>query len=398
MNLERSLMKKTLVTLAVLANLGVAAQNSAVVSAYMALQDNKLAEAAGYIEPTIASESTSGKEKTWRYRGDIYSRIAFSEDAALKTQFPDALDKAITSYIKANELDTKGSNKSDNDKALRNLQILALNSGNDAFTAKDYDKAIARYGLSETIAKSFGQADTNAVFNSALAYEGKGDLTNAAARYKESIAMGNNKPEIYRYLAGLQKKSGDLNAAIATVQEGRKVHPKDKELMLDEVAYLQEAGRSAEVEASVSAALQQDPGNCTLHSVMAGIYEGKANPKEGAAPPEADAMKWYDMAETEYKKAIDCDPKLFDAYFNIGVLYNNRAANEYEKCNAIKDDAAYTKCKKVADDIYLKAIPYFEKAHDLNADDKPTMEQLKKLYAKTGNSAKFDEMKKLLGE
>ena len=57
-----------------------------------------------------------------------------------------------------------------------------------------------------------------------------------------------------------------------------------------------------------------------------------------------------------------------------------------------------SKAKKVADDIYLKAIPYFEKAHELKPDDKQTTRLLKVLYAKAGNTAKFEEMKKLLGE
>ena len=43
-------------------------------------------------------------------------------------------------------------------------------------------------------------------------------------------------------------------------------------------------------------------------------------------------------------------------------------------------------------------MPYFEKAHELRPDDKPTMQQLKKLYAKTNDTAKYEAMKKLLGE
>ena len=72
-------MRKTLFILATIASSAGIAQNSSVVSAYMALEDNKLAEAAGYIEPTITNEGTMVKEKTWRYRGMIYQRIAFSE-------------------------------------------------------------------------------------------------------------------------------------------------------------------------------------------------------------------------------------------------------------------------------------------------------------------------------
>ncbi len=391
-------MRKTLFILATIASTASMAQNSNVVSAYMALEDNKLAEAAGYIEPTITNEGTMVKEKTWRYRGMIYQRIAFSDDAAIKAQFPDAMEKSIASFTKAKELDTKGAEKEGNDKALRGLQAMALNAGNDAFTAKEYDKAILLYAQSEGIAKSFGETDSNAVFNSALAYESKGDQAQALARYQQCIAIGYDKAEIYRYAASLQKRAGDLNAAISTTQAGRKRHPNDKDLMLDEVAFLQEAGRVSEVKASAISALEKDPGNCVLYSVLASIYEAEADPKGGTRPAETEMYKLYEQAEASYKKSIECDPKFFDSYFNIGVLYNNRAAYEYEKANNEKDDVKYQKLKKVADDIYVKAVPYFEQAHQLKPEDVPTIKQLKTLYAKAQNTAKFEEMKKLLGE
>lgn len=339
-----------------------------------------------------------GKEKTWRYRGDIYKLIALGTDANLKAQFPDALAKAADSYAKALELDAKGDYRKENLAALRSLQAEALNSGNDAFTAKNYDQAIALYGQSERIAKSFNEVDSNAVFNSALAYETKGDAAGAMKRYQECIAIGYNKADVYRYLASLQKKQGDLNGAIATTQAGRKAHPNDKEIMLDEVAFLLEAGRSEEAEVSTKAAIEKDPNNAVLYSVLGSLYDAKANPKDGKALEEAEMMKWYDLAEQAYKTSIEKDPKFFDSYFNIGVLYNNRAAYIYDKIADIKDDTKYNEAKKGADDIYLKAVPYFEKAHELRPDDKPTMQQLKKLYAKTNDTAKYNDMKKLLGE
>ena len=65
-------------------------------------------------------------------------------------------------------------------------------------------------------------------------------------------------------------------------------------------------------------------------------------------------IEWYTKSEEAYKTSIEKDPKFFDSYFNVGVLYNNRAAYEYEKCNAFKSDAEYSKCKTGADEIYLK--------------------------------------------
>lgn len=393
-----STMKKSLMILGAVCAIGAKAQNSSVVSAFNYLQDGDLAKAVEYIEPAITNEGTSVKEKTWRYRGDIYRSIAFSDKADLKAQFPDAMKKSIESYLKANELDTKGAYKDENVAHLGALQVMALNSGNDAFAAKNYDQAIALYDESERIAKAFNMVDSNAVSNSALAYESKGDKTKAIERYKERIAMGNTKPDMYRSVASLYHGMKDLPNAITITQDGRKAFPANKELMVDEVAFLLEANRMEEAETSLKNAIAQDPNNAVLYSVLGSLYDGKANPKEGPPPAEADMKKYYELAEQAYKSSIEKDPKFFDSYFNIGVLYNNRAAFEYEKIKNIKDDAQYTKAKKVADDIYLKAVPFFEKAHELKPDDKQTTRLLKVLYAKAGNTAKFEEMKKLLGE
>lgn len=386
---------KLYLTLAFTASaLGLAAQNANVVNAYNYMQDGQLAKAIEYIEPATLDVKTGVSEKTWRYRADIYRLIALGEDAGLKAQFPEAIDRAIDSYLKANELDTKGAYKKENDLALRALQGQSLNVGNDAFAAKEYDRAIARYAQSERVAQAFGQVDTNAVFNSALAYEAKGDDANAIRRYREALAAGYSKPEIYRYISSLQRKSEDLTGAITTVREGRTKYPDNKDLILDEMTYLLAANRSEEAEASVKLALEQDPGNAVLWSVLGGLYDKKA----ADATDDATMMQWYAKAEEAYKKSIEVDPKFFDAYFNIGVLYNNRAASEYEKCNAIKNDTEYMKCKAVADETYLKAIPYFEQAHGLNPEDVQTMQQLMKLYAKTNDQEKYQLMKSKLGQ
>ncbi|MBK7384289.1 MAG: hypothetical protein IPI81_13330 [Flavobacteriales bacterium] len=104
-------MKTLLTSASLLAALALNAQNANVVNAYNYMQDGDLAKAAEYIEPAISDAKTGLSEKTWRYRGDIYRMIALGTDEALKQQFPTAHRSAAESYMKANELDTKGSYK-----------------------------------------------------------------------------------------------------------------------------------------------------------------------------------------------------------------------------------------------------------------------------------------------
>ena len=48
----------------------------------------------------------------------------------------------------------------------------------------------------------------------------------------------------------------------------------------------------------------------------------------------------------------------------------NKAVEELERVNAIKDDRVYLKEKAKLKDIFAKALPYFEKAYELNPKER----------------------------
>lgn len=388
-------MKHISLTLAAMAlAAALSAQNANVVSAYNYMQDGKLEKAAEFIEPATQDAKTGASEKTWRYRGNIYRLIALGEDAELKAKFPDALQLAVESYLKAVELDTKGSYKTENVSYLGALQGASLNEGNDAYLAKDYAKAVARYEMSQRIAARFDQVDTNAIFNKALAYEGAGDAANAVRAYREAIAAGYNDGKVYVFITSLEEKQGNKDAAIAAATEGLQRFPANKDLRLQLTDLLIQANRSEEAEQSLQAAIAADGSNPNLWFGLGNLYDKMASEAKDPAAAKERSSK----AEDAYKQAIAADGRFFDAYYNIGVLYNNRAAAEIDRCNAIKSDTEYLKCKKIADDLILQALPYFEQAHEINPNDAVTIQQLVKLYPRTGNTPKYEEMKAKLAK
>ncbi|MCB0818797.1 MAG: tetratricopeptide repeat protein, partial [Flavobacteriales bacterium] len=215
------------------------------------------------------------------------------------------------------------------------------NAGNAAFGEKDFDKAVAMYGQAQRIAQAFGQVDTNAVYNTALAYESAGNTAEALKAYRQVLDLGYDKVEVYRFMAQLQARQEDWDGAVATVREGRAKHPEDADLLKDELVYLLRAGRGNESEGVLTEALKKNPNDPILLSIQGSQYEEKL----GAAEDQATKDELFGKAEGAYKAAIEADPEFFDAYFNIGVLYNNRAADMYEQCNSIKSDKEYMACK-----------------------------------------------------
>ena len=92
-----------------------------VVSAYNANKEGDFASAATYIEQAILNPKANVKNKTWRYRGEIYLNI--SNDSTLFVAFPKALDFALESFQKALILDKKGSYKSEVITSLNRLNV-----------------------------------------------------------------------------------------------------------------------------------------------------------------------------------------------------------------------------------------------------------------------------------
>ena len=76
----------------------------------------------------------------------------------------------------------------------------------------------------------------------------------------------------------------------------------------------------------------------------------------------------------------------------------------FQKANEIMDAAKYNAAVGEANEVFMKAIPYFEKAYSLKPDDMDSLRNLKELYfrlrtVKPEYETKYNEvMKKLEGK
>ena len=124
-----------------------------VVSAYIANKEGDFASAATYIEQAILNPKANVKNKTWRYRGEIYLNI--SRDSALFAAYPDALVRSRDSYMKAQELDKKGSYASEIQIGLGQVQMASNNMGIGRYNSGDFAGAGMFFDLSAEIASAW---------------------------------------------------------------------------------------------------------------------------------------------------------------------------------------------------------------------------------------------------
>ena len=353
-----------------------------VVSAYNANKEGDFATAATYIEQAIQNPKANVKNKTWRYRGEIYLNI--SRDSALFAAYPDALVRSKDSYLKAQELDTKGSYASEIQVGLGQVQMAASNTGIGMYNTGDFGSAGAFFDLSAEIASAFEATDTMAIYNSALCYEKAGEVDLAVARYRACADIEYQVPNVFLFISNLYRENGREAEALETLAEARGLYPREQSLIIEELNIYLTNEEFDKAKENLALAAEQDPTNEILWFSLGSVLDNLGN---------------ADEAIEAYKKALGVKADYFDANYNLGALYFNQAvqginaANDMWKPRMTKAESAAQ--KQLEDDakaLFETAKPYLEKAHEVDADDLETMRSLRDIYARTGDDDKMLEL------
>jgi Flp pilus assembly protein TadD len=383
-------MKKFLLIACLLLSTAGMAQNKNVVSAinYLGYFDKDknaadLKDAKNYIDLATAHEETKTKAKTWSYRGQIYMRIAQSKDPKVNELSANALEEATNAFAEAVKLDDKG-NYREAKTGLDNCIVLMSNAGITNFQAGNYADALTSFERVAAISeKVYNRIDTNAVFNASLAAEKGGNDDAALKLFQRLIDMkygekeAGTLPGLYSAMARIHKRKGDSAKFLETIQKGRAQFPNDKNLIITELNYYIEAGKIVEAINNIKLAIEKDPQNSILYYNQGVLYDNLLNPEKGKPQPgDKEAAEYFVNAEMAYKKAIEIKADYFDAVYNLGALYYNRAVKQNDYANTITDNKKYEVESKKADGMFRQSLPYMEKAEALGAPDPETQRSL----------------------
>lgn len=372
--------KQTLALLALMP-LALFAQKD-VVSAYNANQDGDYLKAAEFIDKAIEDPKANVKEKTWRYRANIYTNLA--ADSTLYTQVPDALEKAAESLIKADELDVKQRYTSERQADVARGASIAGNAGITYFNAGVYGRAGELFVTAAEMTQMLGAVDTMAIFNSALCFE-KASLTERAIeQYMMCGAYGYQVPEVFLFVANIHKMEGDTAKALTTLQNARGDFPREQALIIEELNIYLVAGEFERAKDNLMLAAEQDPTNEILWFSLGSVY---------------DNLGMQEEAVDAYAKSLEIKPDYFDANYNLGALYFNKAvqmvndANDMWKPRMSKEESnKQSEMEAGGKAMFSTALPYLEKALDVDPEDRETLRSLRDIYARIGMDEKMLEV------
>jgi tetratricopeptide (TPR) repeat protein len=307
--------------------------------------------------------------KTWYYYGNIYLSIQLTEDEKYKALDPDALEKAYDGYQKALKLDADKEYTNDiNDRILVCAEQF-YNKGVNKYNEEKYAEAVKSFDKSAGINSSIGKIDSLATFNAALCAELSGAPKDAKTKYIQLIEWNYNQPAIYSSLSEILKAEGDTATALSYLQMGRKKYPENFNLIIGETNIYLAAGEKDKALELLKLALTQDDKNPTIFFAVGTNYDQMGN---------------FEEAEKAYLQAISLKADYFDANYNLGALYVNKAIEIMDKANALplNEEKQYVALKADADALLVKSLPYLERADELQPNDQYTMRTLKDIYTR----------------
>jgi tetratricopeptide (TPR) repeat protein len=371
-------------------------------SAYNALKDanraksaierqNKLATAKKFIDDAAANSETAQDAKTWFYRGLIYLNLVRynpTPDSALYTT-------AIISLKKANEYDKKKNFTEEIKVNVDTMRQGLYQKGVDYFNKTQFTESMYTFERAAKIYDIINQTDTAVLITAAVAAERAARYDKARDYYLAVLKAGGKYVGIYYGLTVFYTKLKDKDNALKIVAEGRKLYPKNLELIKAETnTYLafSEDKKAMEQLKVIAAA---DTANYSVFFAMGALYDKIHNDTSEKKEAREQALN---MAVQMYKKAIEINPKYFDAYFNIGSLYNNIAVEILLKANNLPNDAEkeYQVLKAEADKNLDLALPFLEKSAEIQPNDLNTLVALKQIYARKNMADKVKQINDII--
>ena len=188
--------------------------------------------------------------------------------------------------------------------------------------------------------------------------------------------------EITKNVALIYVAQDKPDLALKYMDDARKANPDDLGLLLSEANVHLKMGDKEKFKALMEEATEKDPNNAELQ------YNLGVLAAEGG---DSEAAKKY------YEKAISLDPTYTNAYTNMAVEILGGEASIVEEMNSLGTSAAdnkrYDELKEERSQLYNSAIPYLEKALELNPKNLNAAQTLMNIFSAQGETDKFKAMR-----
>jgi tetratricopeptide (TPR) repeat protein len=369
-------------------------------------------EARTKIKGALENVETKDDAKTWYTAGQIESLQFDSENTKqMLGQKPNedvmynSLDKIFPYFEKAYTLDIQPDAKGKvKPKYVKDMKAILkanlpyyINGGAYFFEKREYRKCYDFFSnyilISDSKLLKDGEKegevapiDSNYIYANyyaAIASSQLKDPQTAIEAMARASKVDFKRNEMLQYLAEEYKNSGDTVNFEKTLNDGLAIYPGEEYFLLNLINIFINSGRNEKAIEYINTAIKNNPDNAQLLDVAGRIYET--------------SLKDYSKAEEYFKRSIDIDGNNAETLSNLGRVYFNQAVTQLDNANNISDVKKYNEEKEKAKELFRKALPYFEKAFELDTNASDNKIALRSIYYNLDMGDKFAEIDKLLG-
>lgn len=271
----------------------------------------------------------------------------------LKPVVDQPLEKAYDAYIKAYEVDVKGSKKEDIAEKLIALRDKYINEAMGAYTIGDIKTANQYFESSLKVYDNpvVERVDSMIVYYTAVTFNMLEDKENAAKYFNKCKEINyHQEGDVFSALAEIYKAQGDVEKAKATLNEGFAIYPTSQGILVSLInIYLETNDDPNKVLELIRTAQNNEPTNASLHYAEGNVYKN---------------LKDIDNAIKCYYKSYEIDPTYVFGIYTVGSTYYDRAIEIQEEINNldVNDIETYDKLLAEFEQCLINAIDPFEKA------------------------------------
>ena len=356
--------------LAICFSLGAFAQMGKVTAALGYMDQGLLDKAKEALDVALVNEKSKDNPKTYMAKGRLCQEVFKTENEKYKALIANPLDEAYAAYEQALKLDTKGSIEKSMklNSTYLNLANNFLIKGVKEFEAKSYEAALASFESNIKVSTSplyVGAIDTGIYFNAGLAAYNAKLYEKGIPHFQKCAEFKYEGTTPWFLLYNSYMNLKDLTNGEITLKKMFQLYPDDKDVIMQLVDFYINQNKPEDAHSYIDKAKATNPNDHSLWWAEGVIYMRQDK---------------YDDAINSLGKSIELKGDQYDTQFNMGVCYYNKAVELFQKANEIMDVKKYNEAVGQANVVFIKAIPYFEKAHNLKPDEVDALKNLKELY------------------
>lgn len=271
----------------------------------------------------------------------------------------DLLVQAREAYLKAAEVDAKGSKTKALNEKLVQLRDKFVNDAMSYYTLGDVEKAAFYFEESLPCSENpvVNAVDSMIVYYTGVAYNAIGNKEKAKKYFDECIAIGyDQNGDVASALAEIAKSEGNTDLAKQYLNDAFAKYPASQSVLVSLInLYMETNDDPQKILDLIKSAQKNEPGNASLIYAEGNVYKGLGD---------------IDNAIKCYYRSTEVDPNYVYGIYSVGNTYFDEAIAIQDKMNAldINDVEGYDALQKEFEKCLEMSIEPFEKAFNMTED------------------------------